>query len=308
MRLSIIVKIQKTILSLVLLLLATATVPVAVHAAESPPEVFFEGYFKVLAGSTHAGYAIERFQFDKKNKRFRVTTYIRTTPVAGNVTESLDAYSDDAFKPKSYQLTTVANGQAMTIDAQFNGLEMTATTSDGANARTSKKAITKEAVLSSFLRYLVLHRGLKTDTRYSYQALAEEDGNTYPGDLYIDKALVAHRGQQVYSLLNIFKGLKVQIFMNDKGEALGMRSPMQGLTTELVANPQEATQGMQVNTAHLIKLFGTVPTGQTNVVAKAGVAAPAAAAPVTAPITAAAPMEPASNAPVAVGTPSPTGP
>ena len=50
---------------------------------------------------------------------------------------------------------------------------------------------------------------------------------------------------------------------------------MQKIATELVATPQEATAGQQFATVHLTQLFGSVPKGLDNAVAKRGPEKPA---------------------------------
>ena len=226
--------------------------------------ITFDGYYKVLAGKRHVGYAIQRYLFNEKTKTFRSIYYVRTNQMAGNQTESLLATADDRFYPRSYQFTQTVGKKIKIMDAQFNGLNMSATTGNGKQSQKVKQSFKKGTFLSIFLVPLMMSKGMSTDRRYSYAAIAEEDGRAYKGDAYIQKNMVSFKNQSVFKVSNVFKGHKFYFYVNTKGEYLGSESPSQGISTILVANPQSATQNMPVNAAHLKKLFGEIPQGQVN--------------------------------------------
>ena len=54
-----------------------------------------------------------------------------------------------------------------------------------------------------------------------------------------------------------------------EGEVLGTVSPVQDISTELMATPAEATTGLLVPSKTLQLLFGKVPEGKVNTLAKA---------------------------------------
>ena len=257
------------------------------------PDVLFEGYSKIMLGDKHIGYTIQRFEFDPKKKEYSTVYYLKTAPPANDVIESLKARSSFDLKPISYQYTSLAGGRPHIVDASFvNG---TMTLSELANGkRTSKPAVKVPpgTFLSSFLGYLMLQQkeGVKVANKYSYQAIAEEDGNLYKGEAYI-KAQEQNHGLNTYRILNNYKGVQFVSFMTPQGEVIATESAAQGISTELVANIQEATKGQSVNSNQLTQLFGSVPKGQDNAVSRKSQGEPLGAKAPAAP--GAIPMEPA---------------
>lgn len=258
-------------------------------------KIIFDGYYKIFAGSLHVGYVIHQYRFDEKKKVFQSIHYLRTNEKAGNQTESLNAFANDKFHPISYQFTQAASGAAgnavKLIDASFSGDKMTATVSNGQQPQKIQNTLQKGSFLSIFLVPLMMSQGIGTDKRYQYSAVAEEDGKTYQGDAYVQKDMDTYKGQSVFKVLNVFKDTKFYFYVNNKGEYLGSSSPAQQISTELVADPAEATQGMPVSAAHLQKVFGDIPKGQTHSLA-ASVAAPAP------------PAQPPTEKPVPIGSPA----
>ena len=118
----------------VLLVATLASVTIA-GAARANADVLFEGYAKVMLGSKHVGYAIQRYDFDNKKKEFLATTFLKTKPEAGNLTESTQARATASFKPISYKYTSAVGDKAKLIDASFTGDKMTLTIVEGGKRR-----------------------------------------------------------------------------------------------------------------------------------------------------------------------------
>jgi hypothetical protein len=233
-------------------------------------EVLFEGYSKVLSGGVHVGYVINRYEFDSKKKQFISTSFLKTNDAGGGITESLQAYAGEDLRPISYNYTTLVSGQPKTIDAKFEKGKLLATVHDGGKDQKIVKDIPKGSFLSTFLAYVMLKspQGLKPDTKYEYQAIAEEDAALVKGIAFV-KSFEDFGGLKAMKVLNEFKNSKFISYVNEKGEVLSTRSPIQGIATELVPLPSMATMNMQIPTALLKKLFGDVPLGQKNEVSKA---------------------------------------
>lgn len=229
-------------------------------------EIMFEGYSAVRSGSTPIGYTILRYEFDAKKKQFTSTSFLKTNAAGNNVTESLKAVSNDKFQPISYSYTTKVGDTVKIIDAKFTNNEMNATISDGKNIQKVKVPVKKGTFLSTFLGYLMLQNGYKVDKKFTYSAIAEEDGAAYSGEAFI-KAEEDFKGQKTFRILNKFKGAEFISFVNPKGEVIGTVSPLQDISTELMATPAEATKGLVVPADALKTLFGSVPSGKTNSVA-----------------------------------------
>jgi hypothetical protein len=254
------------------------------HAVKA--EVLFEGYSKILSGGVHIGYSIARYEFDNKTKQFIATTFLKTNEFGGNLTESLKAYATDDMRPISYQYTTLIGNQVKVIDAKFEKGKIIASVKDGGKVEKVVKELPKGVFLSSFLAYLILRSpdGLKVDSTHPFQAIAEEDAAVYKGVAAV-KNQEEYQGIKVFKVLNEFKGTKFISLVNDRGEVFSTKSPVQGIATELVAKPSEATAAFPISVATLKTLFGDVPTGQINEISKRAQSQPAAPAKAAPPPT-----------------------
>lgn len=233
-------------------------------------EVLFEGYSKVMSGTVHIGYMINRYEFDPKRKQFVSTSFLKTTDAGGGITESLQAYAAEDLRPVSYSYTTLVSGQPKTIDAKFEKGKLLATVMNAGKEEKIVKTLPKGAFLSTFLAYVMLKspQGLKPDTKYDYEAVAEEEADLVKGVAFV-KNPEEFNGMKAFKVLNDFKSTKFISHVNEKGEVLSTRSPVQGISTELMPLPSMATADIPIPTALLKKLFGDVPTGQKNEVSKA---------------------------------------
>ena len=110
-------------------------------------------------------------------------------------------------------------------------------------------------------------KGMGPDTKYDYQAVAEEDAAVQKGVAYI-KSSEDVNGIKAYRILNEFKGQKFISMVTEKGEVISTKAPVQSITTELMSQSSQATSGFQLPTALLKSLFGEVPIGVKNEVSK----------------------------------------
>lgn len=232
-------------------------------------DLLFEGYSKVMLGDVHIGYAVQRYEFDPKKQEFTAISLLRTNQRGGNITESLKARSNAAFKPLGFQYTSLVGGAGKTIDASFKNDQMTATVREKGKPGTISKKIPKGAFLSSFLAYLMLQgkEGIKTGVKYGYQAIAEEDAVIYSGEAYV-AGEETFAGLSTFKVLNTFKGAQFISFVTHKGEIIGTKSPVQRISTELVPSMKEATAGQPFNASTLTTLFGAIPAGSENAIAR----------------------------------------
>lgn len=239
-------------------------------AEKKNPNVLFEGYSKVLLGGQHVGFVILRYEFDPKKKQFFATYLVKTGELGGNILESLKAVSDQELKPISYEYTSLVDKQqTKIIDAKFSKDKMTATIKQGKTQKKVIENVPKGAFLGIFLYYVILRSpsGLKTETRYDYKAVAEEDAKIYEGVASIGKE-EKYNGVRAFRATNSFKDVKYTFYLTENGEALMSETPASNLKTILVAKPQEATQNLSVPTSILNSLFGEVPMGITNTISK----------------------------------------
>jgi len=232
-------------------------------------EVLFEGYSKVIAGGMHVGFFISRYEFNSKKKEFVATTFLKTNELGGNITESLKAIAKEDLSPISYSYTTLIGNSPKTIDAKFVGGKMNASIKDGDKISKVNRDLPKGTFLSSFLAYVMLKspKGMSPDTKYEYQAIAEEDAMLQKGIAYI-KSVEDAGGIKAYRILNEFKGQKFISLVTEKGEVLSTKSPVQSIATELVPQSSLATASFQLPAALLKQLFGEIPLGVKNEISK----------------------------------------
>lgn len=230
-------------------------------------EVMFEGYFKIKVGEKHVGYTVQRYEFDAKKKQFRSTYFIQTSKEAGGINESLEAVANDKFQPISYNYTAKVGNSVKIIDAKFENSVMTATVGNGKISQKVQKKIKPGTFLSTFLAYLMLQKGYEAGKKFSYQAIAEEDAEIHGGEALIKEQL-KYKGMDAFRILNSFKGSQFVSYVSPKGEVYGTSSPVQKLSTELVGQAAEATQGLMVPSKSLKMLFKTVPRGKVNPMVK----------------------------------------
>lgn len=234
------------------------------------PDLLFEGYSRIMLGQTHIGYTIQRFEYDPRKKEYSTVYYLKTQPPANDVIESLKARSSFDLQPLSYQYTALESGKVRIVDASFNNGVMSISSLEGGKRKAlPPRKINKGTFLASFLGYLMLQQkdGVKVGNKYSYEAIAEEDGNVYKGDAYV-KQEETIKTLQTFRILNTYKNVKFVSNFTPKGEVVATHSDAQDISTELVANIQDATKGMSVNSNQLKQLFDEVPKGQENAVAK----------------------------------------
>ena len=230
-------------------------------------EVLFEGYYKVSQFKNHIGFFILRQEIDAKTSQFKTTSFTRLNKNGFDMTESLSTVSDSELAPISYSYLAAQGKVTKTIDAVFKKDKMTATVNDSGKISKIEKKIPKGTFLSSVLYYLMLKskEGLKTDSKYDFQAVAEEYADLKPGSSLVDKKMVTQGSFQLLKVKNKFAGMDYENLITERGEALSSNIPASGVHTELVKSSEEAIEGIKVSSSVLEKLFGTIPTGKVNI-------------------------------------------
>jgi hypothetical protein len=231
-------------------------------------QVLFEGYSKITLGGQFIGFTIQRYEYDLQKKNFISTSLIKYNEVGGGITESLKAYANEALEPISYTYNLLGPQGAKTIDASFaKGVLSVKTTEKGIASKKDLK-LPKGSFFSSFLAYVILKnpQGLKTSSKYEYQAVAEEDGENYKGTATVQSE-ETYKGLHVYKILNDFKGAQFVSYTTEKGEMISTVAPQKSLSLELVTEPALAMGGLTVGAENLKLLFGNIPEGKTNALA-----------------------------------------
>ncbi len=230
-------------------------------------ETMFEGAYKVVSDGQHVGYVLQKYDFDPKTKIFTSIYFLKTNEKGGNITESLKAQANDKFQPMNYQYTNQTGDKIKAIDGKFNKEIMELEITDGKVKKKEKHKIPKGTFMSSFLGYMMLQKGLKKDIKFKYSAVAEEDGNSYNGEAFVEGE-EQMKDFDVFRVKNKFKGTNFVSFITKNGEVLKTDSPAIQLSTELQKSIADATANHVLPHKTLTLLFGKVPTGKVNVLNK----------------------------------------
>lgn len=256
--------------------------------ARANDPVLFEGYYRVMKGGTHAGYFIMKHEFDAKKKQFIATTFMRLE-APDDTTESVRAVADESFRPISYSYTAAAGGMTRTIDVRADKSKMSGTLTHMGSVEKISKPLGKNVISSLFLVYAILRspQGLKANSTFNYEAVAEELAEVHKGQVQVGAA-EEYGGTKALRIENTFLDTKSTNLVTDRGEVLATLSPTQKISIELMAKPESAYGNFRLQASLLKSLFGNVPEGKQNPYAKANRADPAlpgkASAPATAPM------------------------
>lgn len=268
-------------------------------SAKANDPVLFEGYYRVLKGGEHAGYFIMKHEYDAKKKQFIATTFMRLEGT-DDTTESVRAVATEDFRPISYSYTAAAAGMTRTIDVRADKNKMTGTITHMGNVEKISKPLGKNAISSLFLVYAILRspQGLKANSSFDYEAVAEELAETHKGNVKVGAAEEVG-GVKALRIENTFLDTKSTNLVTERGEVLATISPTQKISIELMAKPESAYGSFRLQTSLLKSLFGAVPEGKQNPFAKANRPDPALPGGKAAP---AAPKAATGTAPMDAGT------
>lgn len=244
--------------------LATAVFFLSFH---SHAQTMFEAYLKIEQNGQHVGYAIQKYEYNKSTQQFIATSYIKTNLLEGGTQESLKAVSDNKFNPVSYQYTAQIGKTVKTIDAKFSltdkNLKATAVIGDGKNNKTVTKAFNKGTFLSTFVNLVIKQYKYKTDQKYDFQAIAEEKFSASSGSALFKSTYELNKNK-VFVGTFVFAGSQFESHITEDGQAYKTILAQQGLSTEVVKTPADATKGFKLNEKVLKGAFQSIPRGKKN--------------------------------------------
>jgi opacity protein-like surface antigen len=229
-------------------------------------EVLFEGYYKVTQFNKHIGFIVQRNELDEKNKQFKTTSFLKLAKNGFDMTESLQATSTADLIPLKYSYMATDGKKSKTIDATISKNKLKAIITEDGKTKTVNKKVNKEAFLSSALYYMMLKSkvGLKTNSNFDFYAIAEETIDDTKGSSFIDKKLVTVDKLQLLKVTNKFAGSEYENLLTDKGEVYSSYTSASDIKSELVKNPDEATEGIKISSGVFEKIFGAIPLGKIN--------------------------------------------
>lgn len=231
---------------------------VFLFAYTSHADIITEGWYKIMSANVHVGYMISRYEYDPKARQFISKSFLKTNAVGGDITESVEAFSDEGMKPIRYRYTSLAGKVATKIDAEVKKDKLMVVMEKDGIKTTEGLEIPKGAFLSAHLPLLMLKKGLKVGTNFAYQAIAEEDGKIYQGKSLVKETVKAGE-RDVFRLLNDFKDVKFISLIDSSGQVVATKAPSLGITTNLVAGQKEAAGDIPVAIKSLKKIFGSLP-------------------------------------------------
>lgn len=229
-------------------------------------EILFEGYYKVTQFNKHIGFIVQRNELDSKTKQFKTTSFLKLGKGGFDMTEALQATSTADLVPLQYSYVATDGKKTKTIDATIEKGKLSAVTLENGKTKKSSKKINKDAFLSSALYYMMLKskEGLKTDTNFDFFAIAEETIDDTKGSSHIEKKLVTVDKFQLLKVNNKFAGSEYENLLTDKGEVYSSYTPATDIKSELVKNPDDATEGIKIPAGVYDKFFGGIPSGKIN--------------------------------------------
>lgn len=232
----------------------------------SQAEVLFEGYYKVTQFDKHIGFIVLRNEVDAKAKQYKTTSFLKLSKNGFNMTESLQTKSDLSLTPISYTYLSTTANETKTIDAEFSKDKATFVINENGKKKTLSKKMSKDVFLSNALYYMMLNSktGIKTNTHFNFEAIAEETAEPMKGTADVDKKLVTEGKLQLLKVTNKFAGSEYENLLTDRGEVYSAYTPATGIKTLLVKNTAEATEGVKLSSGVLEKIFGEVPAGKIN--------------------------------------------
>jgi hypothetical protein len=165
--------------------------------------------------------------------------------------------------------SAVKNSESSAKDAENVLIVFDGTIRSNGETKKINKKFKPGIFLSSFLTLMMLQSkaGLATNNRYEYEAIAEEDGELSRGVASVESSK-EFNGEKVFVVKNTYKEKSFVNLVNPRGETLLIDSPDQKIKAELVATSTEATQNMPLNNEIIKTVFGDIPAGNENVLAK----------------------------------------
>ncbi len=239
---------------------------ILVNTLVAQAEVLFEGYYKVTQFNKHIGFIVQRNELDAKAKEFKTTSFLKLAKNGFDMSESLQASSNADLIPLKYSYIATDGKKTKTIDATVAKSKLKAIIIEDGKTKKIEKKINKDAFLSSALYYMMLKSkvGLKTNSNFDFYAIAEETIDDLKGSSQIDKKMVTVDKLQLLKVTNKFAGSEYENLLTDHGEVYSSYTLASDIKSELVKNPDDATEGIKIPAGLLEKVFGSVPAGKIN--------------------------------------------
>lgn len=251
------------------LICLTKVLIILTYTAVARGEILFEGYYKLTLASEHIGYIIQRYELDNASKTFSSVNFVFTKTAETSSTESLTAKANTKLEPLSYQYTRLEGTKSKAIDAIVKKNKLVLKIVENGKAQAKEIGISNGVFFSTFLAHLMLKnpKGISVGNKFSYDAVAEEDGAVEKGEVFV-KEQVKEKGLDTFRTLNTFKKEQFINWVNLKGEPIKTFVPNLNLTAELMVDGKSAYGSLPFNESTIKLLFGNIPEGKINMLNK----------------------------------------
>ncbi len=250
-------------------ILLTKVVVSLLYTSIASADILFEGYYKLTQATQHIGYFIQRYELDTTSKTFSTTYYLFTKAGDATVIESLSAKATAKLEPISYQYSRSEGNVTKAIDALVKKVgknsKLIVKIIEHGKPKIQEVQLGEDVFLSAFLAHVILKnpKGLAVGNKFTYNAIAEEDGRIERGEVFV-KEQVKERGLDTFRTLNTYKKEEFINWLDIKGESIRTSVPQLNLNAELVLNPKEAYAGLPFSESIIKTLFGNIPAGTKN--------------------------------------------
>jgi hypothetical protein len=222
-------------------------------------DIIFESWHKIEAANVHVGYTVIRYEYLPAKKQFQYTSFLKTNEAGGSVTESLKAFAkEEDFEPISYQYTSIVGNDTKTIDATYKKGTLYATVKDNKTSTQVQNKLSDKPFFSAFLPLKLLKKGMKVGDAWKYKAIAEESAKEEDGRLEV-KEQTKLGTTDAFRVINDFAKYRFNSFVSFKGEIIATKSPITGISTEMVPTSSAAIGNIPFNAGTIKSLFGYIP-------------------------------------------------
>lgn len=227
-------------------------------ASQVSAAVVFEGFYKIMNGTQHAGFIVERRE-SIPNGNLRLTRYIS---LKDGSSESANLEVDSAFKPLNVYYMTKSGASTRTLRGAVSGGKFTGVETIGQGKKSLEFTVPSQTILDDFVpNYMMAQTKNKLLTGAKYTIARFVD---VPGFSVVDARLgnaVNRPGLPGMELIQSPKTLepaRTSVISKD-GETLSVK--VGEYVATLVGSLNEAAGTIPANTKEVESVFGIMPKG-----------------------------------------------
>jgi hypothetical protein len=224
-------------------------------------EVKFDGYYKIVNKGKHTGFVVERDEVDPKSKIMTVRYFVYFGP---KETEFVVATFRSDFSPISFKSDGLKEGIKRSLAGTCDHSTCSMPAQDDSQ-EVDLIPLNGHTYLAAGLGLVLAAAKIKVGTTYNYDGIAEDSGQAGAGEVTIvaETNVETHK---VYRAWDSMIDIQTEIWFTDQGEILRSKSTQRDVTAELTT-ADLAIGELEFQRSSLVKLFGDIPGGTTNILA-----------------------------------------